>query len=75
MAMWSYSDVVVDRSSLNVTRVFFVRDFFELCALNGIGTELFQHGSCDLVNASASEVTERRIVRKVHGVEELKFFV
>jgi hypothetical protein len=75
MAMWSYSDVVVDRSSLNVTRVFFVRDFLEFSALDGVGSKLFQHGSCDLVNTASSEVSERRIVRKMHGVEELKFFV
>ena len=75
MAMWSYSDVVVERTHLNVTRIFFVGDFFEFSALNGIGTELFQHGSCDLVYTASSEVSERRIVRKVHGVEELKVFV
>lgn len=75
MAMWSYSDVVVDRSSLNVTRVFFVRDFLEFFAFNGIGTELFQDGSCDLVNTASSEVSEGRAVREMHRVEELKVFV
>ena len=72
---WSYSDALVDRTSLNVPRIFFVRNFLEFCAFDGKGAELFQYGSGDFVNASASEVAERRAVWKMHGVEELQVFV
>jgi hypothetical protein len=72
---WSYSEVVVDRTSLNVSRIFFEGDFFEFSALDGIGAELFQNVSGDFINASASEVAERRAVWKMHGVEELQIFV